>query len=81
MDIHNLKTIQPYFNAVGRNEKNFEIRKDDRDFKVGDDLILEEFVDGRFTGIWLAREITYILRDAEQFGLMPGFCILGLKNR
>lgn len=80
MTTHLLKTIQPYFNQVGRGEKNFEIRKDDRKFEVGDTIRLVEFANGRITGIWLEKEIKYILRDAEQFGLMKGFCILGLGN-
>lgn len=77
---HDLKTIQPYFNDVGRGVKNFEIRKYDRDFKVGDKIILYEYVEDKLTGAWLRRRIIYILRDAEQFGLMPGYCILGLEN-
>lgn len=80
MKTHELKTLQPYFNAVGRDEKTFEIRKDDRGFEVGDYLVLQELLNNKLTGIWLTRKITYILRDAEQFGLMKGFCILGFNK-
>ena len=36
MKIHELKTLPEYFDAVFMGKKNFEIRKNDRDYKVGD---------------------------------------------
>lgn len=41
--IHNLKTWPEYFRAVRNREKTFELRFNDRDFKVGDVLLLQEF--------------------------------------
>lgn len=38
-----LKTIQPFFNDVAFGSKRFEVRKNDRDFKVGDFLVLQEY--------------------------------------
>ena len=35
MKKHLLKTINPYFQDVWDNKKTFEIRLNDRDFKVG----------------------------------------------
>lgn len=43
MDVHTLKTWPEYFEAIWSGKKNFEIRKADRDFKVGDCLILLEY--------------------------------------
>lgn len=40
---HELKTVQPYFEKVWFNEKIFEIRKNDRDFQVGDFALLREY--------------------------------------
>ncbi len=40
--IHELKTWSAYFNEVFMGHKTFEVRKADRDFKVGDKLILIE---------------------------------------
>lgn len=76
-----LKTIQPYFNDVRIGRKTFELRKDDRDFEVGDKLILDEYdpETDSYSGEKEYGEIIYILRDAPQFGLMEGYCILGLK--
>lgn len=43
MTIHELKTVHPYFSQIWFDEKNFEIRKNDRNYKMGDRLILREY--------------------------------------
>jgi len=40
---HDLKIVEPYTTAVRSGAKKFEIRKNDRDFRVGDILILNPF--------------------------------------
>ena len=34
--IHELKTIQPYYDNCLKEEKTFEVKKNDRKFNVGD---------------------------------------------
>ncbi|WP_270745219.1 DUF3850 domain-containing protein [Lactococcus petauri] len=46
MKTHELKLDVKYFDDVKNGTKNFEIRKNDRDFKVGDILILKAFMPG-----------------------------------
>lgn len=41
MTIHELKTWPDFFRDVADGRKKFEIRKDDRDYKVGDLLRLK----------------------------------------
>jgi hypothetical protein len=79
-EIHRLKTIEPFFSDIEKGSKSFEIRKDDRvpKFKVGDLLCLDQYVNGVLTGRAIFKEIQYILRDAPEFGLKEGFCIIGL---
>lgn len=41
---HHLKTMPEYFQAVIDGRKPFELRENDRDFKVGEKVILEEYL-------------------------------------
>lgn len=41
--IHELKTWSPFFEAIANEEKTFEVRRNDRDFQVGDILLLREW--------------------------------------
>lgn len=40
---HRLKTTPKHFYEVLSGRKNFEIRKNDRKFRIGDFVVLEEF--------------------------------------
>lgn len=40
---HELKTWPEFYRAVQDNKKTFELRFNDRDYKVGDELLLREF--------------------------------------
>jgi hypothetical protein len=78
---HRLKTVQPFFNDVKSGKKPFEIRFNDRNYQVGDTLILEEWNNAEgYTGQVERKSVTYILKDCPQFGLRDGYCILGTKD-
>lgn len=65
--IHELKIQSEYFLAVINKTKTFEIRKNDRDFKVDDKIILREIDSrGRYTGRSTFRKIAYITDYAQQ---------------
>ena len=65
--IHELKIQSEYFLAVINKTKTFEIRKNDRDFKVDDKIILREIdSSGRYTGRNAFRKIAYITDYAQQ---------------
>ena len=73
---HYLKTETQYYQDIERGKKKFELRKNDRDFQVGDMLHLGESVNGVKTGRSLPPlEIQYILHGG-QFGLNEGYCII-----
>ena len=75
--IHNLKIKTKYLDEIYEGIKTFEIRFNDRNFKVGDTLHLRGFDDGEYTGEGLYRDITYILDDPEY--VKEGFVIMGIK--
>lgn len=76
--IHRLKTINPYFELLWSGQKSFELRKNDRDFKVGDVIVLEEYdLKNGYTGRVVHKTISYILERCPQYGLQNGYCIIG----
>lgn len=79
--IHELKTWPEFFEAVDNGTKTFEVRKDDRNFKVGDMLCLREWVPDAllFTGRFHYHRVTYVLRGG-QFGVEAGHVVMGLGD-
>ncbi len=76
---HDLKTWPEYFNAVIAGEKKFEIRKDDRDFKVRDTLLLSEYdpATQMYTGRIQRARVTYIYRGPM---VAEGHAILSFRR-
>lgn len=79
MKTHDLKTHPQFWEQVLLGTKSFELRRNDRDFKVNDFVRLNRFDPSfGFTGETQSYAITYILLPEDCPGLLPGFCILGL---
>lgn len=78
MTRHELKTWPQYFAAVRSGKKRFEIRRNDRDFSVGDILVLQEFDpdSDSYTGQAEERQITFLLSE-EDYGVIHGFVAIG----
>lgn len=76
---HELKTWPDEYQAVVRGDKRFELRVNDRGFKVGDVLVLREFgpYSERYTGSLIRCKVTYIL--TRGFGLPDGLCIMSIE--
>lgn len=86
MKLHELKIKHEYLVEVDRGRKTFELRKNDRDYQVGD---LIHFIDIKqdINGdcdIYIdgndLYKITYILKDVPEYGLDKDYCILGIKK-
>lgn len=77
---HELKTWVEYYQAVCNGEKTFEVRKDDRNFNVGDYLHLREWdnVNEVYTKNWTMCIVTYKLNGGS-FGIESGHCVLGIQ--
>jgi hypothetical protein len=77
--VHYLKCWPEYFQAVKSGAKPFEIRENDRDYKVGDVLILKEWHMGmqKYTGDEEERTISYM----TTYNQKSGYVVLGLSNQ
>lgn len=74
--IHELKVLPEYFVSVSEGKKTFELRKDDRGFKVGDILRLREWNGQTYSGRSIDCKVTYILKSFQ--GLEDDYAILGI---
>lgn len=76
---HQLKTVQPFFDAVRDGKKTAELRKDDRGFQIGDVLVLREYDAKlrRYSGASVTVVVTHVLRDFE--GLAPWWVMLSFR--
>lgn len=82
---HELKCEAEFFDAVERGDKTFEIRRNDRNYQVGDTILLRRTADGNpypydqnghFHGP-LSFRITYMTDYAQK----RGFVVLGIKQQ
>lgn len=86
--VHNLKIRKEYADQILWGYKTFELRKNDRNFKQGDSIEFSVInVDGDSTVLYpshplndIPYEITYVLTDVPEYGLMDGYAILGIKR-
>lgn len=74
--IHELKTYPEYFQETLNANKLFECRLNDRNFQVGDTVILKEWSGSSYTGREITSTIKYILDNFE--GLTDGYVMLSL---
>jgi len=79
MKVHELKTIPPYFGMVVAGRKHFEFRKNDRDFRIGDIILLKEYYEGVYSGEWDFVEITEIVQG-RTLGIPEGYVIMEIRR-
>lgn len=79
--LHELKTWKQYFAMVFCGSKTFEVRLNDRDYKLGDELLLKEWCPEKkeYTGRILHRRVDYILYGGA-FGIEPEFCVMSITK-
>lgn len=83
---HHLKLDFKWFCDVEDGKKFIELRKNDRDYELGDELVLHEvqkserrcFPNGWCSGKWMTARVGYIMENAE--GLEDGYVILFLTD-
>lgn len=74
------KVLPEYYEGIRTHKKMFELRKDEDGIKPGDILVLREWDGEKYTGGMTRREVTAVLKDCPEYGLMDGYCILSLQT-
>ena len=77
--IHEIKCWPEYFIMIDNQFKNFEVRKNDRDYHIGDFLRIKEWdpKTQSYSGKQCYRRIQYIL-EGGQFGIEKGYVVMAL---
>jgi hypothetical protein len=82
MKVHVLKSWPAFFEAQASGEKTFEVRRNDREFAVGDILILRKwdpesraYVPGIGGPGVVGRRVTYL---TSEWFLLEGFCAMSV---
>lgn len=83
---HRIKVWPQFFRGLSSGDKTFEVRRDDRGYKVGDKLELVEWDPGKEceTGRSLPAEVTWVFRGGSPEmdpwrAISDGFVVLGLR--
>jgi len=84
---HELKTISPYFEDIQDGRKTFEVRRADRAFQVGDELILQHYDPKKqqYLGPEVHRFVTYILKgtgflESDYMGIDHSYVVMSLEK-
>lgn len=81
MKLHILKIRPCYYFFVNNGMKKAELRKDDRNYEVGDLIHFVNLNEEDFTyDLDNVFKITHILRNCEEFGLNKDYCILSIEK-
>ncbi|MCB2406346.1 ASCH/PUA domain-containing protein [Hymenobacter lucidus] len=78
---HELKIWPACFAAVESGAKPFDVRQNDRNFQVGDVLLLREYEPEteQYSGQTVLRAVSYVLLGGS-FGLEAGWCVVGFGS-
>lgn len=79
---HKLKIKAKYAVAVWSGRKTFEIRKNDRNYKVGDTIVFQIF-DGNNTDITekfgLPKYVISYIFNGGEYGLDKDYCVFSMR--
>lgn len=85
--VHKIKCWPAHFKQIANGTKRFEIRKNDRNYKAGDTLVICEWNigDQSFTGFSVRMHVDSVLQEdlglslTDNWGLRPGFVAMSLS--
>ncbi len=86
MNRHELKIWPEYFDDVKSGAKTYEVRRNDRDFKVSDELFLREYnpSTGTYTGRACLAKVVHITSGGDDSSpaanlMFEETCIMGIE--
>ena len=81
MKTHELKTWPQSYEAIKSGEKTFEYRLNDRDYKVGDLLLLRNFDPNtkQYLNDEILVKVTYIVYGGV-YGIPKDYCIMAIRK-
>lgn len=81
MNTHNLKIWPEYYKEVIEGRKKAEVRVNDRNFQVGDTLVLKEYnhIGDHYTGNLATVNITHILQLYNLLPLEKNIVVLSIE--
>lgn len=79
--VHELKTWNEPFEMTAIGLKEFEVRVNDRDYEVGDQLKLREYdpETGVYSGRWILCDVRYVMQGGV-FGLPGDLCVMSIRK-
>lgn len=79
MSHHDIKSHPKHFQPSLEDKKQFEIRRNDRDYKVGDTVTMHEYHydhGDNYTGRKISGRIIYV----DDFAQQDGYIVFGVQN-
>ena len=73
--LHELKTLPCFFEKVVSKEKTFEIRENDRDYAIGDYLLLREWMPEGYSGREVLVKVIYLYEGGF---FKSGYCAMSI---
>ncbi len=79
--MHVLKVWPEFYEVIKSHDKTFEVRKNDRDFKPGDGVMLLEYfpAEDRYSGREIRATVGYFMGGGKM-GVEEGYCVIGLSG-
>ncbi len=78
MTVHTLKMGEPDYSDVVSGTKQEDLRPKDMGFKVGDLLMICQYINNNFTGLDIEKKVSYVQTAGE--GVPEGYVLLGLED-
>ena len=78
--IHEIKCLPKYFEETASGRKGFEIRKNDRGYKVGDLLAMNEYDGEKYTGRALLLKVDYMMDPNDVMTCGQGYVVMGVHQ-